>query len=290
MSSRIVLVDDTPKRPHRVILYWLFTATILMGVLLATAILTWWLLDRDAAAPTVLFVWRDAGETYALLPVMHAIQSSTSCPMTVRALVTGFGTAPDSVLEEAGVVGLSSLDVSAPWLGNRSGTLGPEQVARVFQATLSSPARSMVVTGLVSAVQLQLAAAARSDGTYVAGFDDGFASWSNSTWAARSLSDRSADSLWLVSQSSADAARQLASPAEDVEAVGSPALESWVATAASYGHTALAAVRSGIIGVPPDELLIVYFGGYGDEYYAAVQVFAAGVARLQQATTALGRP
>ena len=62
---------------------------------------------------------------------------------------------------------------------DRNETLSPQQLA----STLACIAPHVVVTGLVSAVQMQLAEAwAVHSGVHVLGYDDGFALWTADSW------------------------------------------------------------------------------------------------------------
>ena len=76
-SMNTTLVDDA-KAPRRPLSCWM-TASVLVGAVIAGATILVVSLLRNAGAeeaPGVLFVWRDAGETYALLPVMRSCRCS----------------------------------------------------------------------------------------------------------------------------------------------------------------------------------------------------------------------
>jgi len=128
-----------------------------------------------AEPPRVLFVLRDAGETLALLPVLRHLQRTTG--VNVSAVVTGYGTAPPIASLGPSVFSLSSLgvDVSSA-LANRSAALSSAQLWDALRRVRPQ----LVVSGLVSEVQLQIAGVAREQGTRVIGFDDSFYAWDNS--------------------------------------------------------------------------------------------------------------
>ena len=309
----------------------------------------------SCARNQILFVFRDAGETYALEPVMRSLGSPADVKVSTRAgvdvkfvadargeefssiqeqvikvsaLVTGGGTSPWGSDKThplpSGVASLASLGVfndtytsaaknnksssssssskkssrcaystsssssngnfcgdGPARLANRSATLTPTEMERLLNiysskekilAAEDSPITlgqrwqqqqqqqqqqrrrrqqriqvpCLIVTGLVSAVQTQIAQAFASHGATIIGYNDGFSYWSNSTgsgsgttevnWPNFALSTDVLSYLFVTADAIANGARaQLVRMHNNnnnkintqVATVGSPALESW---------------------------------------------------------------
>mmetsp|Transcript_28159 Transcript_28159/g.68481 ORF Transcript_28159/g.68481 Transcript_28159/m.68481 type:complete len:553 (+) Transcript_28159:204-1862(+) len=115
----------------------------------------------------VLFLWRDAGEALALLPVFRSMRDN---PLQVKghdqlrsvtAVVTGYGSTPEWLRVEPGVTNLTSmgLDVGNLVSGDSNASLPYQAVKYILDRT--QPA--VLVTGMVSRVQMQVAEAAMED-------------------------------------------------------------------------------------------------------------------------------
>lgn len=175
-----------------------------IGFFMAHGLLLRWMNYEDhpfAASPLFLFVLRDAGETLALLPVMRYLRVEKNC--LVRGLVTGYGTAPASILSEPGVTSLAALGQATPALQSRNATLPRAAIDDALNATLGHAHAVVVVAGVVSAVQLQLARAslARREVGLVAGLDDSLSDDDQlASWPRRALSSHSVQELWTVSE------------------------------------------------------------------------------------------
>ena len=219
-----------------------------------------------------VFLWRDAGETLALEPV---IQQLIAQQYTCTAIVTGYGTCPYNdntplppyvtTLYRMGVP-LSSLEP----LANRSSRL-PEDDVKLLTEHVHG---TVLVTGMVSAVQLQLSLALASKQTI--GYDDGFAAWNESTWPAAFTQVPAIDALYVTASMIAANASRL-HPKLSVATVGSPTLEAWVADTSN--HTRLQQVREQVFGniqVP----ILAYYGGYGAGYNASVELYARLISSL----------
>ena len=237
-----------------------------------------------------VFLLRDAGETLALLPVLRRLRATSPKNIAILGVLTGHGTAPASTLSEPGVTSFAALGIEDPALAQRNVTLSVEAVARILDVTRPS----LLVTGIVSAVQLQVARAVRASGAAaVIGFDDGLGtSVDASSWPVVALSSLAVDELWTVADPITAKLSSFASPiAQRVLTVGSPALEAWPEQAVAAGPAALAALRASAFGVrSPATPVVLYFGGYGVGYEAAVQTFAAAAARLQRRADPSGPP
>mmetsp|Transcript_35820 Transcript_35820/g.57541 ORF Transcript_35820/g.57541 Transcript_35820/m.57541 type:complete len:580 (-) Transcript_35820:66-1805(-) len=179
----------------------------------------------------VVFVFRDAGETLALLPLFRALRDNfppsletphwrdiartlrsadrTNQQSEVVAVVTGFGTAPKSVLsgEEPGVHTLASMGFNVAPLesGLRNATLPEEEIARLLD--MLSP--SVVITGMVSTIQVDIARRARArrnDGeqkqrSVVIGYIDGFTTnWEAEGYGPKAATTRPSilDEIWTT--------------------------------------------------------------------------------------------
>eukprot|EP00466_Bigelowiella_natans_P018850 jgi/Bigna1/90756/estExt_fgenesh1_pg.C_780077 len=191
----------------------------------------------------VVFVFRDAGETLALLPLFRALRDNfppsletphwrdiartlrsadrTNQQSEVVAVVTGFGTAPKSVLsgEEPGVNNENEEEEEEEctrWLvwvlmlprwksGLRTATLPEEEIARLLD--MLSP--SVVITGMVSTIQVDIARRARArrnDGeqkqrSVVIGYIDGFTTnWEAEGYGPKAATTRPSilDEIWTT--------------------------------------------------------------------------------------------
>ena len=184
---------------------------------------------------TVLFVWRDAGETLALKPVL---QSLLAKGVAAKALVWG-----------AAALLVSDLPADAilTWPAAAKAP-GKDREAKVAQRYIDDLVAQhadikCAVTGLISAVQLQVAQGFRrrqdqgqgQGGTttprVVLGYADSFSLWNSSgTWPNRFVAPppASLDGLMVTAALIAGGARKQ-NPDLDVAAVGSPTLESWQA-------------------------------------------------------------
>lgn len=265
--------------------------------------------------PTCVFLFRDAGETLSLLPVLRQLRASTLC--NVRGVVTGYGTAPVSVLSEPGVTSFAALGIGSPALAQRNCTLSAEAVDHFLDETRpsnermrSEPSRiafghcshpsavraprcaAVLVTGLVSAVQQQLACATRDSGTaMVVGYDDGLGTaLEASSWPVQALRAQSVDELWTVADAISALLVPFSTPAQRVLTVGSPALESWPDEVSTAGPDAIASVRVSAFGVASSTPALLYFGGYGAGYEQSVRTFAIAAAKLQRRTDPLDPP
>ena len=231
----------------------------------------------------VLFVFRDAGEVFGLLPLFRRLGDRA------LAVVLPGGTAPP--LREPRVYHLrghrlidsSSGDAGIGGIAPRDAGIDGAALAAVLRA---APAATHLVAGLVSAPQLQCARAAASS-MRVVGFDDGIGvgEWSNSSSAPRAaawgasaaLARGLLDELWVTAhvireRASASASMSAGSrvrrgesrPPTDVALTGSPALrDAWPeAVAAAGGAGGLRSLRRRILGDGADDTLMLHlFGG-----------------------------
>lgn len=297
-EPRVESLHQTERpNPIRVFLTCILSAGVLAGVVGGFAYAVTQPSAPPAALRRVVFVFRDAGETYGLLPVAQEHQFWTERGVSVLCLVTGGGTSPLGLsqgpqdLPPCGNVStLESLGVVPDdgFLQNRSALLSPNSVERVV-ALLSTPLGppAALVTGLVSAVQLQLAEAFHKQGSSVAGFDDGFSDWDWGAWPARFVERGCLDALFVTASIVAEEV-QARSPDLAVEAVGSPTLAQWQACTRS--HSQLASIRTRMFpGLPPARPLLSFYGGYGEGYLESVRLFATCLWLHQSPAATLAR-
>ena len=263
----------------RVVTVCLLCAALLAGVVFAAAyVLT---LPRMPVSPSrrVLFLFRDAGETFALLPVLQQPQTWAARGVTASALVTGGGTCPfgnnsGQAPLPANVTTLVAMGIitSDQFLHDRNATLPAAALARLL-ARLGTPLPTVVVTGLVSAVQLQLTCALAMMGATIAGFDDSFGDWDGAGWPGQIVRSGCLSKLFVTAEEVARRA-EAAAPAVHAEAVGSPALAQWQTAVSPPAK--LAVMRATLFPrLPLARPLLTFYGGYGDGYLDSVRLLAA---------------
>lgn len=241
----------------------------------------------DHESPIVLFVFRDAGESLALLPVLRKLRGGKGA--SAVAIVTGYGTAPTQILTEPGVTSIAALGVDAPSLTDRNATLGSAAVQHILAATVGQRPFVMV-SGIVSAVQAQLASAAlrQPRAHLVAGFDDSLSvADSVSEWSNVALRSGAIGEIWSLSTRITQLHAKHMLPWQRALTTGSPAFTDWTdqvgAYTAKYGAGALSKLRHQVYGTAaqPTVPVVLYYGGYGAGYAESVQTFGEGVAKLQ---------
>jgi len=229
-------------------------------------------LTADAA-----FACRDAGETLAFLPAMRLL-AAEGWDVLGLALTSNAA----RILHDAQgirVATLQDLGVHRTDLP-RDETLSVPQLHTVRE---SLHVTRRFVTGLVSAVQLQLAESwldpkEAAEGLEVLGYDDGFALWRNDTDAARFLRS-SPLGLMVTSQIIAEEAAKVRYGGVgnhlNVSVVGQPTLAAWNATARDIPAAIQLRRR---LGLEQDLPVWAFFGGYGGaSYNASVGVLADAI-------------
>jgi len=235
------------------------------------------------AGPDVLFVLHDAGETFALNATARLLLARG---VNVRVLplgqpatdvvfcaghYAGCSPLPATTLEELGVYG-DIVDGTA----GREQVLRDEEVQRVAE-TLSP---RVVVSGMNYAMQLQLGAAMKSVGARFAAFFDGLRMLGSDSDIGVGLQRdvaRTADEVWIASD--------VLWPqgwGNNFRVVGQPTLQQWQEL--SLQRATLAAARRRIYGagVPDAAPALLWFGGYGPGYAAALTAWCRAAASLSQ--------
>ena len=271
MRGVAIILSVAARLPYSMILIlavFLFGSPMLLSL---DATQSWPLQNRatdhraaaSGAAPPVahvVFVVRDAGETYALLPVLRRLRMEGR--ITASGIVTGGGTAPSSIVSEPGVSTLASLNVTnTSDLQDRNAKLPAGAVHRIL--ALTKP--TVLITGVVSAVQLQLAreALALPHVRLVAGYDEGLSTADDAAaWPNVALRSGSIRELWVVATRIASLHARHAASWQTVVTTGSPTLEGWPAAVKTYGAARLARLRKEAFGVTTTKSpVVVYFGG-----------------------------
>lgn len=224
-------------------------------------------LDRqhDVFSSDAVFVCRDAGETLAFIATMKLL-AIAGWDVVGLALTANAAT----LLHNAGGLRVLTLpDLGVRQSLRRDDTLSLGQLHAIQEALQDT---TRLVTGLVSAVQLQLAQNWR--GARVMGYDDGFALWRNDTYAARFLQS-STDAMELMVTSRIIARESQPRHHAIVSVVGQPTLAAWNATA--HNIAAANALRRRLAVHRP---VFAFFGGYGSRSYnQSIEVLADAIQR-----------
>lgn len=177
-------------------------------------------------------------------------------------------------------------------------TRSAEFSASEIGALLGAIHSAVVITGMVSAAQRQLAVALRARlkrtnqckknrvTPVVVGFFDGFGLWKRDTIMATFLELGALDVIWTVSEPTAAGAREHAATITsaihtEVVAVGSPTLADWASVASSSALTTEAALGAWGTGAPGFRVLFI--GGYGSSYSTVVEMFGTVMELLSAA-------
>jgi hypothetical protein len=203
----------------------------------------------------VLFYLQDAGETYALLPVIEKMKEEG---FSLRILTAGLAEelvqSPDKRLfSDYGV----SVRVDKSW--SRPQTLGC--LGRLTEEIEPK----VVVTGVAYVLQGQVLKAFKKRGASTYAFWDNFsAGGENPYFATARRVARVADTLLLPS-------KELLSsfPKSSCKVVGQPTLEEWSRKVKSSDVSAL----RNKLGIDPDQKVALFIGGYGADFDAAYELF-----------------
>lgn len=202
---------------------------------------------------SVLFILYDAGETYGLLPIMEQLSD-------YRVMV--MGTARDLVPPSDKVIDINDVMNVYPRIDRsfwkRKDAVPIEQLSKI-QITAD-----IVITGVASVVQQQLSAHFKSQGSTILTFYDNMTyTLPNHPYRDVIAPFQKLTNLMLVP--SATIGKSLSCK---YEVVGQPTLEAWTKTLSSIDSYDMR--HSLGFGNAP---LMVYCGGYGEDYANALQLF-----------------
>ena len=249
---------------------WARDVVLVLGLLAAVSG------GADVAPPEVRFLFRDAGETLAMSPVAAALVAELNASVTILALTENAANLVGNLTNFTGpkVVTLPMLGIGWDALPERDSTLVPSDLASVLGALACQTSQGgetghrhasgvsggggrqgghcMLLTGMVSAAQLQLTtalpeAAAAGGGQYKIAYDDGFGLWNPN--GSLPLYLPLVDELFVAADLVADGARGdplMPSPPRPVTVVGNPTLRVWEQFASD--PAALAALRFSLFG------------------------------------------
>jgi hypothetical protein len=223
-------------------------------------------IPASASPSPLLFVLYDAGETLALRPVMERLDRRK---IPYRVLV--MGTARSLMVPKTGEQKIVDLADFGGARVSRTGWRRDKELAQsVVDRVAAKLGAKVVVTGLVSAAQKQIARAMRRRGARVVGFYDALQKMSAESYPSKLLPSLH---RLLVAAPQLAPARKPAGTMLSV--VGHPTLELWEKVAQKEDRSALRKT----LGLTRKTLL--YVGGYGKGYEQAFSLFAQAAARMQ---------
>jgi len=216
--------------------------------------------------PDILFYLQDAGETYALLPVIRKLQEKGS---DVQILVAG-------VAEEAVVKGgisksrvLTFQDLGVKTVIDRSWGRREKLSEQDLAKVLDQIAPKQVVTGVAFESQGQILDAFRNIGVPT------YAFWDNFNFDGENLYFQTAHSVEVRAETLLLPSSFLETAFADRKSkrvVGQPTLETW--------DDEMAAVEPALIreklGISPEQKVALFIGGYGEDYEEAFRLFLEG--------------
>lgn len=245
----------------------------------------------------IIFLFRDAGEYYSLLPLLKYFRSNND---SILGIVINGGTAPsDATKNEQDVVLLSEFipEVEKGLARNETFKYG-EQLAQLLagdQILGQNHGKCICISGLVSQNQIDIVRAFKTTFANIEtiGYSDGFNDWASNTWAdiamKTAIEDRSVfDRLWLNAKSIKDEAKKSLGKLKTtknlrIQVVGDTSFLQWQSTAlenASFYREVRNYMYSSKLRSSANCFGVLYFGGYGEGYYESVEVFANAVRNI----------
>ncbi len=221
--------------------------------------------------PDVLFYLQDAGETYALLPVIRELQERGADIQILAA-----GVAEEAVVKSgvprSQVLTFQDLGVEAIVDRNwgRGEKISENDLAKVIDQVFPTE----VVTGVAFEAQGQILEAFRKLGVPT------FAFWDNFNFAGENLYfqtahsvEEKAETLLLPSIALENAFENRASK----RVVGQPTLETWASEMALVNTAELREK----LGIDADQKVALFIGGYGEDYEEAFRLFIDGASQAE---------
>lgn len=275
-------------------------------------------IDLSNITSKYVFIFRDAGETYGLLPLFRKLGENAT------GIIIPHGTAPSDLSLEPHVFTLANF-IGPSYVDNLNLSFRETKLSDTNVSTILSKFRSLdaLVLGCVSAPQLQIALAAQIQNPKIRimGFDDGtgLAEWDNNTssdvnWGSNTaLAQGLLTQLWVCcsmiarqASTSIFAARGIQKRLQRkfsptlITITGSPALSTtWpseVASALIENPRTLIDLRRQLLrgSNVHNHIMIHFFGGYDDpdsithEYANSVKMLARATPTLISTLTKAG--
>lgn len=214
---------------------------------------------------TLLFILFDAGETKALQPVMHELDLSHT-PYKIMSFATSWTLIHQhpQALDMRSIHTALGMKIPSEW--DRHQGLTP----KILKKLLASQQPDLVITGMVSEIQHQLVVGLSEKGADILAFYDSFAPLENFPLAKSFLDHVSM--ILVPSESVAESLLENA-PFANVEVVGHPTLEHWIAQSQAIP---LSTTRENL-ELNDSKPLLVYISGYGKGYEEAFKQFVEAI-------------
>ena len=268
---------------------------------------------------SVIFVFRDAGEYFSLMPFLLTLQKQQANNFLVSGIIINGGTAPaDASIENKNIFMLSSFfpNLNTKKLMERNQTFyqANEFVKLIIKKQEEDNHqkeinRFVIISGLVSKAQIDIIKNFKivynnNNKFATIGYDDGFNNWNKNTWGHKAMTTtitiqttsdgekyqkdkhRSIfDKLWVNANSiKQEATKAIMIPSlksqVEIEVVGDSSFLQWE-KATKKDILFYKNVRKYMYGNNEETCFgILYFGGYGKGYYESVQLFANVVGNI----------
>jgi hypothetical protein len=231
----------------------------------------------------VIFIYRDAGESYGLTPLFNALSLHTTQENEAMTIIIPFGTNPywkDMFIEKKKRKNYVLLNSILPnctlcntW-SNRNVQLSKMDVMHFFR---QFPSLQTIVTGLVSNIQTNIVQYANEKNIRTIGFDDGFglSEWGNvtskllPTWSTVcNVQNGYLSELWVTSTIIQHAIFQSNAYQKSIQkpivvATGTPTIQKWLnQLKLSSNRIKVAQWQEKMILVPNNKTWMHIFGGY----------------------------
>ena len=245
----------------------------------------------------LIFLYRDAGEFYGLYPVQQKMLEEQSKrklnslrKLTIVGVVIDGGTAPLDSPRFPGVRLLSSYGVHmGPAERQRNASIPDLDVFVRSVAGTSPGAKGLLVSGMVSQGQIDIAVELKGRAFKVFGFDDGFSLWSDSSWPGMMAKQGALTDLMVTASELKGEVERRQVEKElpstfSTSVVGSPTFLEWEEKTEKKSQEELFEVRQYMFGEQDPHFQrpgCLFFGGYGEGYYTAVSIFAKAAAELK---------
>lgn len=220
---------------------------------------------KDSTAPSILFCFFDAGETFALKPVIEEMKRE-GIPYNIIAL----GTSWSLMREEPGVLDIYEKfhwpqdDDLLKW--DRHLPISTKVINRIKLHCRPD----IFITGMVSQFQLQLCEIFKKQNAEILAFYDAFAPLEADAIQAKFID--LATQVLVPSKNVSDSIRGLY-PSCDVHIVGQPTLENWMESLKGQNLTEIKQQ----LKITDEKSILLFVGGYGEEYENAFELFAEAI-------------